>query len=245
MAKSSRGGTNNAVGSGASIAQSNTPAQKTGTGATAGPVTYSAFDDNDAQQLRDDMDDIYSDPDVTAAIKLYITDSNPNGDGYSHSQNLNYKLDNGLPLNATEKFIDDNIQSGMHNLGKDSNLVRYCHDDILQKCGISDYTKLSDSQLQQKLIGTKLQTTAYMSTSYNAKNNPFAPGQPLGGGREVVMNVKAGKNTQVVFGAKKQSEIVINKGTNMKITGVHFDGSTAYPRNKGAKPRIVIDVETY
>ena len=84
-----------------------------------------------------------------------------------------------------------------------------------------------------------------MSTSYNAKNNPFAPGAPGGGGREVVMNVKAGKNTKVVFGAKKQSEIVINKGTNMKITGIHYDGSTAYPRNKGAKPRVVIDVETY
>lgn len=244
MAKGSRGGSNN-PGKGASIAQSNTPAQKTGSGANSGNIVYSTFDDQDAQQLRDDMDDIYSDPDVTSAIKLYISDSNPNGDGFSHSQNLNYKLDNGLPLNATEKYIDDNIQNGMHSLGKDSNLVRYCHDDILRKCGISDYTKLSDSQLQQKLVGTKLQTTAYMSTSYNAKNNPFAPGAPGGGGREVVMNVKAGKNTQVVFGAKKQSEIVINKGTNMKITGVHYDGSTAYPRNKGAKPRIVIDVETY
>lgn len=245
MAKSSRGGNNNSVGSGASIAQSNTPAQKTGSGASMGTASYGTFDDNDAQQLRDDMDDIYSDPDVTAAIKLYITDSNPNGDGFSHSQNLNYKLDNNLPLNATEKFIDDNIQAGMHNLGKDSNLVRYCHDDILQKCGISDYTKLTDAQLQQKLIGTKLQTTAYMSTSYDAKKSPFAPNAPLGGGREVVMNVKAGKDTQVVFGAKKQSEIVINKGTNMKITGVHYDGSYATPRGKGAKPRIVIDVETY
>lgn len=38
-----------------------------------------------AQQLRDDMEDMY-DPDVTDAIKLYISDSNPNGDGYSHSQ---------------------------------------------------------------------------------------------------------------------------------------------------------------
>lgn len=231
--------------SGASIAQSNTPAQKTGAGANVTPINYTAFDDNDAQQLRDNMDDIYSDPDVTAAIKLYISDSNPNGDGYSHSQNLNYKLDNGMKLNATEQYIDDNIQAGMHAIGKDSNLVRYCHDDILQKCGISDYTKLTDAQLQSRLIGTTLQTTAYMSTSYNAKNNPFAPGAPGGGGREVVMNVKAGKNTKVVFGAKKQSEIVINKGTNMKITGIHYDGSTAYPRNKGAKPRVVIDVETY
>lgn len=244
MAKGSRGGRRSS-GGGASIAQSNTPATKTGTGANITPANYSNFDDADASKLRMDLDDVYDDPDVTAAIKLYISDSNPNGDGFSHSQNLNYKLDNGMKLNATEKYIDDNIQAGMHSLGKNSNLVRFCHDDILQKCGIKDYTKLTDAQLQSKLIGTKLQTTAYMSTSYNVKNNPFAPGKPGGGGREVVMNVKASKDTKIVFGAKKQSELVINKGTNMKITGVHYDGSTAYPRGKGARPRVVIDVETY
>ena len=242
MAKGGRGGRRS--GSGASISQSNTPAQKTGMGANAGTVTYSTFDDNDAQKLRDDMEDIY-DPDVTDAIKLYISDSNPNGDGYSHSQNLNYKLDNGMKLNATEKFIDDNIQAGMHSLGKDSNLVRYCHDDILQKCGIKDYTKLTDAQLQSKLIGTKLQTTAYMSTSYDGKKNPFNPSAPAGGGREVLMNVKAGKDTKVVFGAKKQAELVINKGTNLKIVGIHYDGTYATPRGKGSKPRVILDVETY
>lgn len=208
------------------------------------PVTYGVFDDTDAQKLRDDMTDIY-DPDVTDAIKLYISDSNPNGDGYSHAQNLNYKLDNGMTLNPTEKFIDDNIQAGMHAIGKDSKLVRYCHDDILKACGISDYTKMTDAQLQKALIGTTMQTTSYLSTSYDAKKSPFAPNAPAGGGREVVMNVNAGKNTKMVFGAKKQSEIILNKGTNMKITGVHFDGSTAYPRNGGAKPRVVIDVETF
>lgn len=208
------------------------------------PVTFGVFDDNDAQQLRDDMDDIY-DPDVTDAIKLYISDSNPNGDGYSHSQNLNYKLDNGVALNATEKFIDDNIQAGMHSIGKDSQLVRYCHDDILKACGVSDYSKMTDAQLQKALVGTTMQTTSYLSTSYDAKKSPFAPGAVAGGGREVVMNVNARRDTKMVFGAKKQSEIILNKGTNMRITGVHFDGSTAYPRNGRAKPRVVIDVETF
>lgn len=208
------------------------------------PLNVSAFTDADAQQLRDDMDDIY-DPDVTDAIKLYISDSNPNGDGYSHSQNLNYKLDNGMALNATEKFIDDNIQAGMHSIGKDSQLVRYCHDDILKACGVSDYSKMTDAQLQKALVGTTMQTTSYLSTSYDAKKSPFAPGAVAGGGREVVMNVNARSDTKMVFGAKKQSEIILNKGTNMKITGVHFDGSMAYPRNGRAKPRVVIDVETF
>lgn len=239
MAKSSRGGRRG----GASISQSHTGAQVTNQAViNTGTRNYTNMTDTDAQKLRDDVDSRY-DPDVTDAIKLYISDSNPNGDGFSHSQNLNYKLDNGKPLNATEKFIDDNIQAGMHDLGKDTNLVRYCHDDILQACGIKDYSKLSDNQLQSKLVGTTLKTTSYMSTSYDGKKNPFNPSAPNGGGREVVMNIKAGKNTKVVFGSKKQAELVVNKGTTMKIIGVHYDGSYATPRNKGYRPRVVLDIE--
>lgn len=232
-------------GAKSSIGQSHSGITMTGTGmGGASAVAYGTFDDNDAQKLRDDMEDMY-DPDVTDAIKLYISDSNPNGDGYSHSQNLNYKLDNGMSLNPTEKFIDDNIQAGMHSIGKDSKLVRYCHDDILQSAGISDYTKMSDAQLQSALVGKTFQTTSYMSTSYDGSKNPFSPSAPNGGGREVVMNINAGKDTKMVFGAKKQAEIVLNRGTNMRITGIHYDGTYATPRNSGMKPRVVIDVETY
>ena len=232
-------------GASSSIGQSHTGAVMTGMAAgVGGNITYGTFDDNDAQKLRDDMEDIY-DPDVTDAIKLYISDSNPNGDGFSHSQNLNYKLDNGMALNPTEKFIDDNIQAGMHSIGKDSQLVRYCHDDILQLAGVKDYTKMSDSQLQSKLVGKTFTSTSYLSTSYDGSKSPFAPNAPLGGGREVVMKINAGKDTKMVFGAKKQAEIVLNKGTNFKITGIQYDGSYATPRNGGRKPRVVLEIETY
>lgn len=228
-----------------STSQSHTGAVMTGSGATASNITYSAFDDNDAQKLRDDMEDFY-DPDVTDAIKLYISDSDPNGDDFSHSQNLNYKLDNGMALNPTEKYIDDNIQAGMHSIGKDSNLVRYCHDDILQKAGIADYTKMSDAQLQSALVGKTFTSTSYMSTSYDGNKNPFNPNAQKGGGREVIMNIKAGKDTKMVFGAKSQAEIVINKGTKFKINGIKYDGSYATPRNsRTSKPRVVLEIETY
>lgn len=227
------------------MAKGNSGGRRGGTlNMTAGvaPINYTQFTAADAQQLVDDMKDMY-DPDVTDAIKLYISNSNPNGDGFSHSQNLNYKLDNGLPLNANEKFIDDNIQAGMHAIGKDSQLVRYCHDDLLKACGIADYTKMTDAQLQSALVGTQFKTTSYMSASYDGSKNPFAPSAPAGGGREVVMNIKAGKNTQIVFGARKQAEMVINKNTDMKIVGARFDGTYAHPRSGGTKPRIVIDIE--
>lgn len=248
MAKSSRGGRRGGVapnpGRGASIAQSNTPARETGNINTTQTRSYQNMDDNDAQAIISANADSYQDPDFVSAQKMYISDA-VDSQGYSYSQSMNYKLDNGLPLNATERWINDNLQNGMHDLGKDTNLVRYCHDDILQKCGISDYTKLSDSQLQSKLIGTELKTTAYMSTSYNASKSPFAPNQPLGGGREVVMNIKASSNSKVVLGAKAQSEIVMNKGTNLRITGIHYDGTYATPRNKGSRPRVILDVETF
>ena len=82
-----------------------------------------------------------------------------------------------------------------------------------------------------------------MSTSYDGSKNPFNPTAPAGGGREVLMNIKAHSGTQMVFGAKKQAEIVLNKNTDMKITGIHYDGTTAHPRNSASKPRVVIDIE--
>jgi len=208
------------------------------------PVSYGTLTDADAAALAKLPS--YSDPDVTTARKLYISDSNPNGDGYSHAQNLNYKLDNGIPLNPTEQFIEDNLQYGMHSIGKDVKLVRYCHDDILKSMGIKDYSKMSQAQLQSALVGKTGRTTSYLSTSYDAKKSPFAPGQPLGGGREVVLNVNAGRNTQAMLGAKKQAEVVVNKGTNFRVTGIRYDGSSATPRGSSrAKPRVVVDIETY
>ena len=30
-----------------------------------------------------------------------------------------------------------------------------------------------------------------------------------------------------------------------KVKNIYFDGSTAYPRNGGAKPRVVLEIETF
>lgn len=217
-----------------------------GGGGAGGVINYKQMTDQDAQQLRDDMDGNY-DPDVVNAIKMYIANTDVNGDGFSYAQNLNYKLDNGIPLDVNESYIDANIQAGMHAIGSDTTLFRACHDDILQSCGISNYASMSESQLQSALVGTTFKTTSYMSTSYDMNKSPFYHGNNksgVGGGREVYMNIKAKSSTQIVFGAKSQAEMVINKGTGFKITGIHYDGSTATPRGKGAKPRVVIDIET-
>ena len=222
-----------------------------GTAATApraaaiAEAPFTPFTESDAERFRAEHSDILSDPDVSRAINLYISDTDPNGDGFSHSQNLNFKLDQGKRLNREEKFIDDHIQDGMAPIGKNTNLQRFCHDDILVQCGIPDYTKLTDSQLQSRLVGMELETTSYLSASYDGKKSPFAPGAKLGGGREVVMNIKTKANTKVTLGESSQAEVIVNRGTKIRITGIHYDGSTARPRKTMRKqPRVVLDIET-
>lgn len=203
-----------------------------------------------AKSLRNAKDGNY-DPDVTDAIKNYISNNNPNGDGYSHSQNLNHKLDthggnaSTANLNPTEQYIYDNIRYGMHDIGIKTTLERYDHDKVIRAFGINDYTKMSESQLRQKLVGGTFSSTSFMSTSYDANKNPFSPGQPGGNGREVTLKITTKPDTKMVFGAKNQAEVILDQGTNLRITNVYYDGSTAYPRNGSSRPRVVLEVECY
>lgn len=248
MAKSSRGG-QGANRDGGSIAQATTgatvviaPAQ-----ATAQNIrrNYQSFTDTDASAVISANSDAYDDPDFNYARKLYVSDA-VDSSGFSFSQNLNYKLDNGLKLDANEQFMANMLGNGMRPIGKDTMLFRAAHDDILKQLGVQDYTKMTQAQLQQKLVGTTMQTTSYTSWSYDKSKNPFLPGQPNGGGREVYMVTKAASNTQMFFGAKSQAEVVTNVGTNLKISKVYFDGTYATPRLRNGKvPRIVIELESW
>ena len=248
MPKSSRGG-QGAKKDGGSIAQSHTGVVINTQSSIPAPVqtvrNYSNFTDADAAQLIAVNADAYDDPDFNYARKLYVSDATDSA-GFSFSQNLNYKLDNGIALNANEQFMADMLQNGIRPIGKDTVLFRAAHDDLLKKLGVSDYTKLSQAQLQQQLVGTTMQTTSYASWSYDKNKNPFLPGQPNGGGREVYMVMKAGSSTNMFFGAKSQAEVVTNIGTNMKISNVYFDGTYATPRLKGKSvPRIVLELESW
>ena len=248
MPKSSRGG-QGARKDGGSIAQSHTGVVINAPSATPSPVqavrNHTQFTDTDASQLIAVNSDAYDDPDFNYARKLYVSDATDSS-GFSFSQNLNYKLDNNIPLNANEQFMKDNLSLGMRPIGKDTMLFRAAHDDILKQLGVKDYTKMSQAQLQQQLVGTTMQTTSYSSWSYDKSKNPFLPGQPNGGGREVYMVAKAGASTQMFLGAKSQAEVVPNVGTNMKISNVYFDGTYATPRLRGKSvPRIVIELETW
>lgn len=237
-----------------------------GGGGSNVPTNAINLTDQEAQELRDLQDSSY-DASTTAAVKMYISNTDFDRQGHSLSQTMNYLEANGVDLAtadvntinrtyglrltsgdlASMQYTSAYMDRAVHPLGKDMNLQRGAHDDMLKDAfGINDYSKLSESQLQSKLVGKTFKTTSYMSTSYDVTKNPFlSSSSGVSGGREIVYNIKAGKNTKSLFGAKSQSEIILGKGTDFKITGVKYSGKTATPRGGAYKPQLVVDIETY
>ena len=241
-----------------------------GTGFTAVlpnvPLNAKVLTDQEAQDLRDEQDSQY-DASTTAAVKMYISNTDFDHQGHSLSQVMNYLESEGVNLQtanlaainkqyglrltqsdlASMQYTSAYMARAVHPLGQAAILQRGAHDDLLRQAfGISDYSKMSQAQLQGALVGKTFKNTSYMSTSYDPKKNPFlSSSSGVSGGREVVYNIKAGSNTKVLFGAKSQSEVIIGKGTDFKITGVHYSGKTATPRGGSYKPQLVIDIETY
>lgn len=244
MPKAHRGGQG-------SIAQSHTGATMVGRSTTTAATmnrNYSGFDDNDANAVRQANADAYDDPDFNYARKLYVSDAT-DSKGYSFSQNLNYKLDNNLPLDANEQFMADMLQNGVRPIGKDTTLYRAAHDDILKIMGVKDYTKMNDAQLKS-LIGSEIKTSSYQSTSYDISKNPFISGSQAGG-REVQMEIKTSANTKMFLGAKSQAEIVLDKGITMRLVDIKYDRDSrgnvkmATPRTSiKSKPIVRLVFET-
>ena len=230
------------------------------------PTAATVMTDTQAQQLRDQQDSSY-DASTTAAVKMYISNTNFDGQQHSLSQVMNFLESEGVDLSAANlaainkqfglhltpndlasmQYTSSYMGMAVHPLGQDTILQRGAHDDLLRQAfGIKDYSKLSQAQLQSTLVGQTFKNISYMSTSYDMKKNPFlSSSSGVSGGREVIYNIKAGKNTNVLFGAKNQSEVIIGKGTDFKITGVRYSGKSATPRGGSYKPQIIIDIETY
>ena len=229
------------------------------------PTNAQAMDDATADQIRQLEDSMYS-ASTTAAIKMYISNTDFDNQGHSLSQTMNYLIDNdvdfanadlnqinrqfGLRLSSSDllsmQYTQSRMNQAFHTIGQDTVLQRGAHDDLLRNTfGISDYTKMTDTQLKSALVGQAFRNKAPMSTSYDMSRNPFlGSGSGVSGGREVVFNIKAGANTPMLFGAKKQSEIILGS-TNWKITDVKYTGKTATPRGGNYKPQIQIDIETF
>lgn len=212
----------------------------TGSSAVYGTGVYGAISNQYAQDLRDEVDSIYT-PSVLDAIKQYISKAT-DARGYSMAQNLNHKLENDLPLNANEKFMLKYMTQGMHNIGKDTILYRGAHEDLLQKLGVKNYQNYTEAQLKQMLIGSKFTSKSFTSTSYDRSKNPFYTGSQSGG-REVEVVIKAPGSTKMVFGARDQAEMILGIGTQFKVNDISYTGRYATPRNAGTKKVVQVELE--
>ena len=229
------------------------------------PVDPKNLTEAEAEALRQQYESGF-DADTQKSIDKYISATAIDNDGHSMSQTMNFLISRGENLDtltaaeANAKYglgiseqnmkamrkANTNIDNAMHDLGADVNLERGAHSGQFDKMfGISNYENMSNAQLKQALIGKAFQNTAVWSTSYNTAKNPFlSSSSNVSGGREVVYRIKAGKKTQVVFGAKNQAEVILGKGTNFKITDAGFTGKIAHPKSGGTKKQIYIDIET-
>ena len=208
------------------------------------PRNYKIMNDQQAAQLRNDVDDNY-DIDTVLALKQYVSKKDT-GNGYSMSQNLNWKIENNKPLSANEQYMFQQIQGAMHPIGQDTVLVRGAHADTAAALGLTDWSRIkTDAQLQAAVMGASFTNKSLMSTSYDVNKNPFLKGAQAGG-REVVLKIKADSQTRMVFGAKSQTEIILGTGQNWRVTGARFTGNTATPRNSTKTYRqIEIEIERY
>lgn len=207
-------------------------------------ISDSALSQADIQRLVAAQDAYLEDnPDADIARSLYIS-AKTDSAGYSMSQNLNYKLEHGGALNGNESFIYQNLRGAMQPLGVDATLNRGAHADVVQALGLHHWSGMTDAQLDAAVKGKSWVSNSFSSTSYDLSKNPFLSGAQSGG-REVVLNLHVSKQTRVMLGAKKQTEVVLDVGTHFQVTGAKFTGVTATPRTGVPTKQIALDVDVW
>ena len=202
------------------------------------------------QIYQDNHDSYYKNGNIMNAKKMYESaNAKPNTGGYSYSQDLNHRLNAGLPLDADSKFMSKYLTMGLHPIGQDCTLVRGAHDtlvnQILKQNGFSQtYDQLSASQLKTALVGTQYQMKAFGSFGANNATNPFIGGAQSGG-REVIIYARTAGSTKVIAGARGQNEFITGIGQNAKVTDVKVTGGTAYTRAGQSKKIIELYVDMW
>jgi hypothetical protein len=204
------------------------------------PIQFLTLTGSSEDEFFDDLEDSY-DINTVLAIQQYIR-QDVQSNGYTMSQNMNHKMENGMTLNANETYVRNRLQAAMHPLGKNMILTRAAHKDFLEALGVKNYQNMTDAQLNAAVSGAEYTEKKFVSAAVDASKNPFVSG-PVSGGREVYIRIHAPSDTKGVMGNRSQSEVILSDGVKFRATGAHFDGTTARPRVGGLLPRVVVDVQ--
>ena len=183
--------------------------------------------------------------DTKAAIDVYLDKDATLGSLYSPSQQLNHKLREGLPLNAEDQKLYDDLQAGMHNMGYNVNLTRYDRIDFMERLGIQNYDTKSIEALRSQLVGTEYIDHAFGSTSYNNFSKAPNGGKPFTD-KCVKINIATPAGTQVLMpGIGKGGdlgEIILAPGAKYRIKDLRYTGQMGRSQSDWYK-QIELDVE--
>ena len=180
------------------------------------------------------------------SIRHYLSPDAVPGSLYSESQVLNHALRQGIPLTRQQKKMRDGLNDGMHNLGENLELTRYCRVNYMKELGIANYDRMSIKTLKKRLIGQSYSDKAFLSVSCN--NFSKAPKYNSFTDKAVKLNIKAPASTKALMpGTGKGGdfgELVLGPNQNYRITDLRWTGKQG---RSGANyyKQIELDIEMF
>ena len=186
------------------------------------------------------------DPQTKAAIVSYLDPHAVSGTLYSPSQHLNHALREGKRLTPRQQQMKDGLMKGMHNLGENMVMTRYCRVGYMKDLGCANFDKLSIATLQRRLIGKSYSDNGFVSASCN--NFSKAPKSNCFTDKAVKLNIRAPASAKALMPGKGKGgdfgEFVFAPGQKYRITGVRFTGKRGRTGMNYYK-QIELDVEMY
>ncbi len=180
------------------------------------------------------------------SIRHYLSPHAVPGSLYAESQELNNSLRKGISLTHQQKKMYDGLIDGMHNLGENLELTRYCRVGYMRDLGVSNFNRMNISTLKKRLVGKTYIDNAFLSVSCN--NFSKAPAYNHFTDKAVKLNIKAPASTKALMPGKGAGgdfgEFILAPKQNYRITDVRFTGKMGRSGGNYYK-QVEVDVEMF
>ena len=180
------------------------------------------------------------------AIAGYLDPHAVPGTLYSPSQLLNHAMREGHTLTQRQRQLRDGLMKGMHNLGENMTLTRYCRVGYMKDLGCANFDRLAISTLKRRLVGKTYTDGAFVSASCNnfskaPRGNPFTD-------KAVKLNIKAPASAKALMPGKGKGgdfgELILAPGQRYRVTDVRWTGKRGRTGMNYYK-QVELDVEIY